>query len=698
MKSRSALAVALFLFLSFTAAAAEVVTVVDTDHNAATGCIVRGYSGIDAVATTRVDNTPSGVIVSFVRLQRCVAGSLGPAIELPAGWRVPSDGAVQHVESAIPYAALGIDRTTPARYAFVLVQDPALPLVIPADGSMLTFNAETRRRSAAPAYEGTLPKADGLLDDWKSFQNRASAGRVDVWMQAGIDALVLRFDIRSAGGPQATDDDYVVPVAGTLNIGAPGVLANDSDPDGDPLTAQLVTPASHGIVSLETDGSFVYQHDGTSAPFDSFTYRASDGLTTSDAATVSITPVVVNERPVGSDDHYSTTEDQVLNVAAPGVLANDSDPDGDPLTATLLSGPASGTLNLQSDGSFTYTPAANFNGSVTFLYTVSDGSLVSEPVVVTIDITAVNDAPSFNAGGDVTVLEDSGAYSAAWASAISAGPAETQTLSFEITNNSNPSLFSVLPALSATGVLTFTPAADANGSATITVRLHDDGGTANGGVDTSATTTFTINFNAVNDPPSFVLPANAPAVDEDSGAQTVNNFTTSISAGPADESAQTLTFGVTQTSASSTLTFAVAPAIAADGTLTYTPAANAFGTATFNVVLTDSGTGTNTTAAQSFTITVNAINDAPSFAIASNPPVSNEDGGAQTVNNFTTSISQGPNESGQALTFSLTPTGTTGTLTFASAPVIAADGTLTYTASANTAGTATFLVVLTDSG
>src|SRR5207344_2829313 len=120
-----------------------------------------------------------------------------------------------------------------------------------------------------------------------------------------------------------------------------------------------------------------------------------------------------------------------------------------------------------------------------------------------------------------------------WATGMNPGPADEagQGLIFLVSTN-NDSLFSALPAINATtGTLTYTPAANANGSATVTVRLKDDGGTANGGVDTSGPQTFTITVTAVNDVPSFTKGANQ-AVLEDAGAQAVNNWATNISKGP----------------------------------------------------------------------------------------------------------------------------------------------------------------------
>ena len=135
-----------------------------------------------------------------------------------------------------------------------------------------------------------------------------------------------------------------------------------------------------------------------------------------------------------------------------------------------------------------------------------------------------------------------------WATAISAGPADesAQTVSFQVTNNTNPALFSAAPAVAPNGTLTYTPAANANGTATITIVAKDDGGTANGGVDTSAPQTFVLKVTAVNDAPTFTKGADQTVL-EDAAAQTVSGWATSISAGPANESAQTLTFSSTNT-------------------------------------------------------------------------------------------------------------------------------------------------------
>ena len=105
--------------------------------------------------------------------------------------------------------------------------------------------------------------------------------------------------------------------------------------------------------------------------------------------------VLPNEAPTVEGDSYSTNEETPLTVAAPGVLGNDSDSDsGDTLTAERVSGPSHGTLSLNADGSFTYTPNANFSGSDSFTYKANDSSADSDPATVSIEVTAANDAPS----------------------------------------------------------------------------------------------------------------------------------------------------------------------------------------------------------------------------------------------------------------------------------------------------------------
>src|SRR5207245_725233 len=158
---------------------------------------------------------------------------------------------------------------------------------------------------------------------------------------------------------------------------------------------------------INADGSLVYMPALNFNGTDSFTYKASDGQAQSGVATVTITVTPLNDAPVAAnDDTYTTPEDTQLTVSAPGVLANDSDVDGDPLSAILVSNPTHGTLTLNSDGSFSYMPALNFNGTDSFTYKASDGQAQSGVATVTITVTPVNDAPVAVNDDSFTTAED----------------------------------------------------------------------------------------------------------------------------------------------------------------------------------------------------------------------------------------------------------------------------------------------------
>ena len=205
--------------------------------------------------------------------------------------------------------------------------------------------------------------------------------------------------------PTAVADAYSTAEDTTLTVGAPGILGNDSDPDGNQLRAVLGSGPSHGTLTLTADGSFTYRPAANFNGIDSFTYRASDGTLTSNLATVAITVRAVNDAPTAADDAYSTGEDTALTVDVPGVLGNDNDPDGDSLHALVGSAPSHGTLALNSDGSFTYTPAADYNGTDAFTYRASDGDLTSGLATVTLTVSATNDGPTAAADA-YTTAED----------------------------------------------------------------------------------------------------------------------------------------------------------------------------------------------------------------------------------------------------------------------------------------------------
>ena len=185
--------------------------------------------------------------------------------------------------------------------------------------------------------------------------------------------------------PTAVSDSFSVRQGHVLLLSTfQGVLANDFDPPKKPLTAVLITTTRHGALVLNADGSLAYAHDGSSDPFDSFLYYATDGTAGSNPAraTITITP---DHAPVGINDSYATGPTTQLTVAAPGVFGNDSDADNDVLTASLVAPPAHGTLTLNADGSFIYTPDGTKSPD-SFTYVATDGLLQSAETTVSIAI------------------------------------------------------------------------------------------------------------------------------------------------------------------------------------------------------------------------------------------------------------------------------------------------------------------------
>ncbi|MEO5714727.1 MAG: Ig-like domain-containing protein [Luteolibacter sp.] len=191
--------------------------------------------------------------------------------------------------------------------------------------------------------------------------------------------------------PFAAADSYQAIRETALVVPAKGVLANDSDAESNTLTAILTVAPTHGTLTLNANGGFTYTPAAGYTGTDSFSYRANDGLLNSTIATVSLTiiPPPPNTAPVAAADSYSTSKGTALTVPASGVLTNDTDAESSPLTATLVSGPSSGTLTLNANGGFTYTPTAGFTGSDSFTYRANDGNLDSNTATVTISVSEI---------------------------------------------------------------------------------------------------------------------------------------------------------------------------------------------------------------------------------------------------------------------------------------------------------------------
>jgi hypothetical protein len=185
--------------------------------------------------------------------------------------------------------------------------------------------------------------------------------------------------------PVANNDSYVVVENTTLTVGPPGILANDTGGNGS-LSAILVSGPSNGTLALTNNGSFSYTPANNYTGSDSFTYQATDGVSTSGVATVTFT---VTDPPTANNDIYGMIPGTILNVSAPGVLTNDTGGVGS-LSAVLASTPLHGILNLNSSGGFGYQPTNNFFGIDDFTYQATDGTSTSAVAAVAVEVTPID--------------------------------------------------------------------------------------------------------------------------------------------------------------------------------------------------------------------------------------------------------------------------------------------------------------------
>jgi VCBS repeat-containing protein len=464
--------------------------------------------------------------------------------------------------------------------------------------------------------------------------------------------LVVAAGPASASHGTSLADTYTVPAGvTTYTVPAPGILTNDTL-NADKFVQTASFTGLQGSVTVWRDGRVDYSPPVGFVGSTSFTYTASDGTGESTPSTT--VTFIVQGPPTANADSYTTDEDAVLTVAAPGVLTNDTDPQDDALTAVLVSGPTSGSLTLNGDGSFVYTPGANVTGSKTFSYRVTDGTSFSAATTVTITMTAVNDAPvavadSRNTSEDTVLVGASvlGNDTDADGDTLSAVP---------VTGTSNGSL-----AFSSDGTFSYTPAANFNGADAFTYYAWD-------GTASSAVVTVTITVGAVDDPP--VAAADVYLVSEDTPASPA----VSVLANDSDVDSVGLTAVVVTAPANGVLV------LNADGTFTYTPNPDVNGTDSFTYTANDA---TSASEPATVSLTIDPVNDAP---------VADDD--AFTVDEdsqLSDSVLMNDTDvDGDPLTVSLTTGPTHGDL------VLRTDGTFDFVPDADFTGTDSFTYVARD--
>ncbi|QDS92515.1 Dockerin type I repeat protein [Roseimaritima multifibrata] len=536
--------------------------------------------------------------------------------------------------------------------------------------------------------------AEGLR--WARFRLSTTGNQAPEGVAIGGEVEDYQVRVERITPPTAVDDQFSLDEDGSITVAADGVLANDIlTSDLVFVVAELIEEAEFGTVSLNDDGSFIYDAAEGFYGTDTFTYRISGEqpigaagsphviVRSGQIATVTITVNPVNDVPVVADTNHSVLEDAPAGLtitaaqlfagdpldpaddAVPGAFSvsvvspyNEEDQqliitginndaailDADAAPPTLLADGEHTFTSLQgqtitarfSGGALvdlTYFPSGDYNtdnpqGGLaelfdSFTFTVYDDGAVRDidglfrdPALrpeyaiatATISVTPVNDQPFIPTSGadaveqEITVLEDSPIYDLPW-TVVKPGPDSAvdeagQTVAYALTSVSGDATatFTQLPTIDSNGRLHFELAPNRNGTMVFDVVPEDNGNTdaAIGDDAVGDPVRLTISITAVNDAPEFsvAFPTFSVLEQDDDSIAVNHQWATDVRPGPltaVDEQspAQSVQFTLVPDATNPVGLFAVAPTIAPDGTLNFTPAENAVGTALFVVTAAD---------------------------------------------------------------------------------------------------------------
>ena len=533
------------------------------------------------------------------------------------------------------------------------------------DGDTLTItavsNVQYGTAQIAPGGTAVLftPAADYHGDAFFTYTVSDGGGGTD-----SADVAITVTPVNDT--PVANADAFTVAEDSTAQT--IDVLSNDTDVDGDTLTVTGVSAVQHGIAELLPDGSGVtFRPDadyfGAAA---SFSYTISDGNGGTATATVSGTVTPVNDAPVAYDDEPAVTAEEDTPVVIPfsALLTNDTDVDTPhaSLIVSSYNGAAHGSVSMDAvGGTFTFTPAGNYNGPASFQYLISDGSLPSNYATVRFTISAVNDAPK-PADDTASTPEDT-----AITLDVLANDTDPDGDALTVTAVTSPA-HGTAEVNAEENAVDITPDLNYNGLLTFTYTVSD----GNGG---TATANVTVTVTPVN---------NAPVASNDSlstAEDTPLTFLGSVLL-MNDTDADGDSISIASVEAGGLVHGSVAYDAATD-TLTYTPAQNYHGAVSFTYTVSDGNGGT---AFATVHITVTPVDDAP---VAVDDTASVKAGSTVTVNVLFNDSDQGD---GDTLTVKTT---------LAAEPahgtaVVNPDGTISYKAASSYKGQDTFAYVLTD--
>ena len=361
-----------------------------------------------------------------------------------------------------------------------------------ADANAPGLADDVRAKLCATANPGW-----GVQSAFGSTQITPADPRYPNWFGCGVidaDEAVFSVNPPPPGNqpPVAVADTF--PASEDTALDLP-VLANDSDPDGDPLTITALSGFSHGSGSINPNGTVHFVPEPNFVGEAAFGYTISDGHGHTAIGSVKVQVAAASDPPVATDDLATTAEDTAATIA---VLANDTDPDGDPLTTTGVTDPPHGSAAIQVNGSVLYTPDANYSGPDSFNYTVSDGTGGSDTGAVSVTVSPVNDAPTAAPKSAATTSPNAVSVT------MTGTDLETCNLTFQIVQGPlNGSLGAITNQACVAGspnadsaTVTYTPNAGFVGNEQFTYRTSD-------GVTTSSTVAVAITVAAAPVPNPF---------------------------------------------------------------------------------------------------------------------------------------------------------------------------------------------------
>ena len=376
------------------------------------------------------------------------------------------------------------------------------------DGDPLTFNVLSQPPHGV--LTGNAPNLTYTPDFGYSGLDNFTFKVFDGINDSNIATVTVTVEPSMNQAPVAYNDSYALLEDTVLTVPAPGILGNDTDADGDSLSAILVQDTIHGLLVPHSNGSFSYTPTENYFGSDCFSYKATDGMNESNTAIVNITVFTVNDPPTAYDDVYTVAEDSDGTIFA--VLENDIDNESDSLTIASVTQPMNGSV-ANNGYNITYAPNTNYCGPDSFTYTISDGNGGIDTAMVTVMVTCVNDPPT--AYDDVyTVAEGSSNTILSVLANDAILPDTGETLSIvSVDTPNNGGIISIIEGIPDN--LSYTPAPDFFGIESFNYTVTDE----QGGFDTAP---VTITVTPVNDPPvayndSYTLQENSMLIIPEPG-------------------------------------------------------------------------------------------------------------------------------------------------------------------------------------